>query len=248
MNVIYNEDAREMTLLEDQSIDLVITSPPYYNLVDYKNPLQIGLNETYEEYLSSLNKVWHRCISGLKDKGTICINICNSLELARKNGNQYFDLRHDIQEFFLRENFYVFGEIIWNIFNANYEKQQVDRFREIYPNDKTIFLHNYEYILIFKKKETFLKNSNGFSDVELVNCVWNIPWDYRTQPPAYSHIIVEKLIDELSQMGDCILDPFMGQATTAITAFKKNRRFISYEVNPDIYEKGRVKLKKIGAL
>ncbi|MDN6754672.1 MAG: site-specific DNA-methyltransferase, partial [Lactococcus lactis] len=106
-NFIYNEDAREMEELKQSIVDLVITSPPYFNLVDYKSSKQIGFAETYQRYLQSLNQVWKRCIDSLKDDGTICINVCSTVEITRKNQNCYYDIKHDIEKYFVNHGFYI---------------------------------------------------------------------------------------------------------------------------------------------
>ena len=244
-NVAYNDDARKMEQLAENMVDLVITSPPYFNLVNYNDDNQIGITETYDNYIKSLNKVWKRCIYALKENGTICINICNSLELTRKNNNNYFDIKHDIEDFFVNNDFYIEGTIIWNIYNDNYFNNQVVRYHEAYPSSKNIILNNYEYVLIFKRKKDFKQHNKDFSDTNLINCIWNIPWDYNTRPPAFPKDLVDKLILLYSKENDIILDPFMGQATTAIRALKNNRKFITYEINKDVYDIGIQKIKEV---
>ena len=244
-NVAYNEDARKMEQLEKESVDLVVTSPPYFNLVDYGDSKQIGITESYNNYIKSLNKVWERCIYSLKKNGTICINVCNSLELTRKNENNYFDIKHEIEDFYTKNGFYIEGNIIWDIYNDNYINNQVVRFNEAYPTSKNIVLNNYEYVLIFKRKEDYKKHNKDFSNTKFINCIWNIPWDYTSRPPAFPTELVERLVKLYSNEGDVVLDPFMGQATTAITAFNNNRSFITYEINKVSYDKAIKKFKEL---
>lgn len=64
-----------MTELADNSVNLVITSPPYWQLKDYGNPSQIGFNQSYSEYVDSLNLVWMECFRVLKSGCRVCINV-----------------------------------------------------------------------------------------------------------------------------------------------------------------------------
>ena len=236
-NFIYFNDSRYMPELKEKSVDLVITSPPYFNLVDYEADKQIGINETYQNYLESMEMVWRRCMFALKDTGTICINVCCAAELSRKNNNFYFDIKHEIERFFTDNGYYIAGTVIWNLNNDKYIERQVKRFYDAYPSDIPIVLNNYEYVLIFKKKESFTESDGNFENQKLIDCIWNIPWDYDTKPPAFPQELVNRLIDIYSEEGDVILDPFMGTATTSKCAYNLNRYFITYEINEDSYIK-----------
>lgn len=247
-NKIYLGDSRAMENVENNSVDLIITSPPYFNLVDYQHDNQIGLTETYEGYIQSLNSVWERCSKILKEDGTICINICSTIEVSRKNQNMYYDTKHEIEQFFAEHNFYIEGTIIWNLNNTSYIKNQVERYSTSYSNNESLILNNYEYILIFKKKSEFKEWDKDIENTKFIDCIWNVPWDYSTRPPAFPEQIVNQLIDIYSIEGNIVLDPFMGQATIALCAFKKNRKFITYELNPTTYKLGLEKLKQVGAL
>lgn len=246
-NHVYLGDARSMKNLNDNSVDLIITSPPYFNLVDYKHDDQIGLAETYVEYINSLNCVWKKCIKALKDTGTVCINICSAIELSRKNNNNYYDVKHEIEKFFTKNDFYIEGTVIWNLNNNSYIKNQVERYSSSYSNTRSLITNNYEYILIFKKKSSFKEWDKNNKNTNFIDCIWNIPWNYSTQPPAFPEQVVNKLIDIYSTEGNVVLDPFMGQATTALCSFKKKRRFITYELNPDTYKTSLEKLVHVGA-
>ena len=247
-NNIYLGDSRAMENVENNSVDLIITSPPYFNLVDYQHDNQIGLTETYEGYIQSLNSVWERCSKILKEDGTICINICSTIEVSRKNQNMYYDIKHEIEQFFAEHNFYIEGTIIWNLNNTSYIKNQVERYSTSYSNNESLILNNYEHILIFKKQSEFKEWDKDIENTRFIDCIWNVPWDYSTRPPAFPEQIVNQLIDIYSVEGNIVLDPFMGQATTALCAFKKNRKFITYELNPTTYKLGLEKLKQVGAL
>lgn len=230
-NKVYLGDSRFMEDVENDSVDLIITSPPYFNLVDYQHDNQIGVTETYKGYIQSLNSVWERCSKVLKETGTICINICSSIEISRKNRNMYYDIKHEIETFFVEHDFYIEGTVIWNLNNNLYIKNQVEKYPSSYSNQGSVILNNYEYILIFKKKSEFAEWDRDIERTKFINCIWNVPWDYSTRPPAFPEKIVNKLIDIYSKEGDVVLDPFMGQATTSLCAFNKNRTFITLHLS-----------------
>ena len=74
--VIYNHDSSDMSMIPDESVNLIITSPPYWTLKDYDVEGQIGLgSSSYDYYLNELNKVWKECVRVLAPDGKICINI-----------------------------------------------------------------------------------------------------------------------------------------------------------------------------
>ena len=75
LHTIINGDSRKMTEIPDQSVHLVITSPPYWQLKDYGTDEQIGFNDTYEDYINHLNLVWKECYRVLYDGCRLCINI-----------------------------------------------------------------------------------------------------------------------------------------------------------------------------
>lgn len=245
-NYIYLNDSRFMPELKENSVDLVITSPPYFNLVDYEADAQIGINETYHKYIESMEKVWRRCMYALRDNGTICINVCCSTELSRKNNNFYFDIKHEIERFFTENDYYIAGTVIWNLNNEKYINRQVERFYDAYPQSTPIVLNNYEYVLIFKKKSDFKRSDGNFENQQMIDCVWNIPWDYDTKPPAFPKELVNRLIEIYSKEGDVILDPFMGTATTSKCAFEANRSFITYEINENSYIKATSYFSNLG--
>ncbi|MCD9220276.1 DNA-methyltransferase [Streptococcus thermophilus] len=236
-----------MEEIDVNSVDLIITSPPYFNLVDYNHNNQIGLTETYDTYIRSLNRVWKRCIEVLKEDGTICINICSAIEISRKNKNRYYDIKHDIEKYFTENGFYIEGTVIWNLNNDSYIRSQVEKYPLSYSNQDAVILNNYEYILIFRKKSEFKPWDKVIEKTNFIDCIWTVPWDYSTRPPAFPEQIVNKLIDMYSMEKDVVLDPFMGQATTSVCAFKKNRNFLTYELNPETYSIGVKSLRQLGA-
>ncbi len=148
----------------------------------------------------------------------------------------YYDIKHEIEKFFAEHNFYIEGIIIWNLNNTSYIKNQVEKYPSSYSNNESLILNNYEYILIFKKKSEFIVWDRNIEGTKFIDCIWNIPWDYSTRPPAFPEQIINQLIDIYSLEGDVLLVLFMGQATISLCFFKKNTKFITYELNPTTYK------------
>lgn len=74
-HTIINGDSRQMPELKDKSVDLIITSPPYWQLKDYGTKNQIGFNDSYEDYINNLNLVWNECYRVLNNGCRLCVNI-----------------------------------------------------------------------------------------------------------------------------------------------------------------------------
>ncbi len=79
---VINGDSRSMNELTDNSVDLVITSPPYWQLKDYGTENQIGYNDSYEEYINHLNLVWKECYRVLDNGSRLCVNISDQFARA----------------------------------------------------------------------------------------------------------------------------------------------------------------------
>ncbi len=86
MNHIYLADSRRMPELEDASVHLMITSPPYWQLKDYGAEDQIGYHDTYEAYIEDLNRVWSECARVLHPGCRMCINIGDQFARAAYYG------------------------------------------------------------------------------------------------------------------------------------------------------------------
>lgn len=153
-------DSRNMRQISDDSVNLVITSPPYYNLIDYGHPEQIGFGQTFAEFVKDIGQVLKECTRVFTSDGTICVNICTALQLSRLNNNQYYNLKYEIEKRMYDMQFYTHGVIIWNLYNENYIVDFVfpkDKYLSCYP----VILHSYEYILNFKNEE-YLGSKEGF--------------------------------------------------------------------------------------
>ena len=242
---IYIKSSEDMSELPDNSINLIITSPPYWTLKDYGTAAQIGTgSSSYEEYINNLNKVWAECVRVLTPDGKLCINIMPFL-LTGKSAR--FDRREtrlvldDISQFMFTTNqMYQFGLYIW-------DKRKIARFSSFgsYPYPANIFsTYPYEWITIFSKKgkrlpvDKEIKNKSKISTKEwqdwAINSIWEMqPAKAKSEkhPAPFPDELPKRLIKLYSFYGDTVLDPFAGTGTTAKMALSLGRKAICYELN-----------------
>ena len=144
-NIAYNDDARKMEQLTENMVDLIITSPPYFNLVDYNDDNQIGITETYDNYIESLNKVGKRCIYALKENGTIAI-MWNFLDYKKELEGKIIDIQKKYTKL---------------TFNASEEKQRDEDIVQFFGENKyklKIYENNY-----LQNYENFIGNQLSMS-------------------------------------------------------------------------------------
>lgn len=246
---IYIGDSRNMKEVPNSSVQLIITSPPYGALKDYENDTQIGLNQSYPDYISNLNQVWKECIRVLSPDGKLCINIMPLFE----SGNQTPFKRRvthtvisDIEKFMdSTGEMFTFALYIW-------DKRKIVRFSSFgsYPYPTNIFsTFPYEWIIVFCKKgkrdkvSDEIKEKSKLTQKEwadwAINSFWEMqPAKAKTEghPAPFPKELPHRLIKLYSFYGDTVLDPFMGTGTTAEAALELGRNAIGYEINPEYAE------------
>lgn len=111
---IVHGDSRKMTELENNSVHLVITSPPYWQLKDYGTENQIGYHDSYESYINNLNLVWKECFRVLHNGCRLCINIGDQFARAVYYGRyKVIPIRTEIIKFCEAIGFDYMGAVIW---------------------------------------------------------------------------------------------------------------------------------------
>ena len=88
MKSIFCKSSENMSEIKDSTVNLIVTSPPYFSLKDYGSKKQIGANQTFDEYMNSLNTVWRECIRVLAPDGKLCINIMPLFDKGAKGKNK----------------------------------------------------------------------------------------------------------------------------------------------------------------
>jgi DNA modification methylase len=237
-------DARKMQQVQDESVHLVITSPPYWQLKDYGPREQIGYNDSYEDYVNNLNLVWNECYRVLHKGCRLCIDIGDQFARSVYYGRyKVIPIRTEIIKFCEAVGFDYMGAIIWQkVTTCNTTGGATVMGSFPYPRNGIIKL-DYEFILLFKKlgkpprvsKE--IKEKSKLSQKE-----WNEyfygHWNF-SGAKQHKHLapfpeeLPSRLIRMFSFVGDTILDPFLGSGTTSLAALKLSRNSIGYEINQE---------------
>ena len=237
-------DSRNLSLIKDRSVHLIITSPPYWQLKDYGNDGQIGFHDSYESYINNLNAVWTECYRVLHDGCRLCINIGDQFARSVYSGRyKVIPIRTEIIRFCEMLGMDYMGAVIWQkqtTMNTTGGGAVMGSFP--YPRNGILKI-DYEFILIFKKQgkapvPTVEQKKLSEMTKEEWNAYFASHWNFGGAKQD-GHIAVfpeelpRRLIKMFSFAGETVFDPFMGSGTTALAARNLQRNSIGYEINPD---------------
>ncbi len=151
---IIRGDSRQMNLISDKSVHLIITSPPYWQLKDYGSSDQIGFHDSYESYINNLNLVWNECHRVLYPGCRLCINIGDQFARSVYYGRyKVIPIRTEIIKFCETVEFDYMGAIIWQkVTTTNTTGGATIMGSFPYPRNGILKI-DYEFIMIFKKQE-----------------------------------------------------------------------------------------------
>jgi DNA modification methylase len=243
-------DSRNMSQVADSSVQLIVTSPPYYDLKAYEGAVkeehQLGSPINFETYVDNLNAVWKECVRVLGPDGKLAINIMPIFLSGKENG---FERRStkimltEIEKFMdSTGEMFTFALYIW-------DKRKIVRFSSFgsYPFPPNIFATMpYEWIIVFSKRgkrapvERTIKEASLLSTQEWQNWAVNSIWEMNPakakkegHPAPFPEELPKRLIKLYSFVGDTVLDPFMGTGTTLQAAINLERNCVGYEVSED---------------
>ncbi|MBC8301668.1 MAG: thermonuclease family protein [Pelagibacterales bacterium] len=241
---IINGDSRKMAELKDKSVDLVITSPPYWQLKDYGTENQIGYNDSYEDYINNLNLVWKESYRVLNNGCRLCVNIGDQFARAVYYGRyKVIPIRTEIIKFCEAIGFDYMGAIIWQKKTTSNTTGGASLMGS-YPTPRNGILSiDYEFILLFKKLGTPIKPDRELKEQsKMTKEEWKTYFDGHWNfggARQDGHIAMfpeelpKRLVKMFSFVGDTVLDPFLGSGTTSLAARNLNRNSVGYEMNPE---------------
>ena len=237
-------DSRKMIEVNENSIDLVVTSPPYWHIKDYGVEGQIGYGQSLHEYLKDLYRVWKECYRILKPGRRLCINIGDQFARSIIYGRyKIIPLHAEFISQCEKINFDYMGAIIWQkktTMNTTGGANVMGSYP--YPPNGMVEI-DYEFILIFKKpgksekipKE--IKERSRMTKEEWKEYFYGHWYFGGARQIGHEAMFPEELPRRLIKMytfvDDIVLDPFLGSGTTLKVALELNRNGIGYEINEE---------------
>ncbi len=239
LNKIFCKSSEKMEELPDNSVHLMVTSPPYNVGKEYDRDF------TLKEYLSFLKTVWKEVYRVLVPGGRACINIAN---LGRK---PYIPLHAFIAKDMFELGFLMRGEIIWN--KASSASPSTAWGSWLSPANPTL-RDIHEYILVFSKGTFSRRNTNKRRStisreefLEFTKSVWTFPAVSAKEvghPAPFPVELPYRLIQLYTYEGEVVLDPFMGSGQTAIAAIKTGRLYIGYDIEEEYVKLAERRIKE----
>jgi len=274
LNKIFFKDSRKMTELPDNSVYLIVTSPPYFNIKDYsldgyqenktseKIRGQIGDIANYKKYIEEMLKVWKECERVLKPNGKMIVNT-PLMPMLKKNLNTHFNrhifnINSDIENSILNNTgLFLLDIYIWNRTNPS-KKLMFGS----YPYPRNYYAQNtIEFITVYVKdgpSENALpkdiKEKSKLTEKEWVRFtkqIWNIPVPNKNDLAFGKHSaimpeeIVRRCVRLFTYIGDTVLDPFAGSGTTLKVAKELKRNYVGYEISKSYERVIKLKLQSL---
>lgn len=243
---ILHGDAREMTSVAPASVHLVLTSPPCWNLKDYRHAEgQLGHIDDYEDFLHELDSVWKHCLRALVPGGRL-ICVVGDVCLSRKENSgrhTVVPLHASIQEHCRVLGFDNLAPIVWHkISNAAYEVESGSGFLGKPYEPNAVIKNDIEFILMQRKPGGYRTPDLPTKILSLISADNHKKWfqqiwtgvtgaSTKHHPAPFPVELAERLIRMFSFVGDTVLDPFLGTGTTSVAAAKWGRNSVGFELD-----------------
>lgn len=236
-------DSRNMSRIADRSVQLIVTSPPYWQLKDYGTDDQIGFHDSYEAYVNHLNLVWMECRRVLSDGCRLCVNIGDQFARSAYYGRyKVIPIRTEIIRFCETLGMDYMGAVIWQKATTMHTSGGGAVMGSFpYPRNGILKM-DYEFILLFKKpgqapKPTPEQKQRSVMTKDEWNVYFSSHWTFPgVRQSGHLAMFPEELPKRLIRMfsfeGETVLDPFAGSGTTSLAARRLNRNSVGYEINP----------------
>ena len=237
-------DARDLFIIPDNSVHLVLTSPPYWNLKAYeKDERQLGIINDYQIFVDELEKVWRECYRVLVPGGRIVCVVGDVCLSRRKYGRHaVMPLHSDIAVSCRRIGFDNLNPILWHkISNATFEANTNSSILGKPYEPNAIIKNDMEYILMERKPGGYRKPSLEQRKKSMINRkdfqnwfsqIWEMPGasTRNGHPAPYPLELATRLVKMFSFYNDVVLDPFCGSGTTMLAAMQNERNSIGVEI------------------
>jgi len=257
---LYRADARNLCFLPDESVQLVVTSPPYWTLKEYAvNEEQLGAVQDYDEFLDELDKVWSECARVLVPGGRICCVVGDVCIPRKRDGrHRIMPLHADIMVRTRRLGLDSLTPILWfKIANGAMEADGNGAGFYGKPYQPGAIVKNdFEYVLFLRKGGTYrspspVQKALSILSKEEMKAWLRTSWTdikgvstRKGHPAPYPAELAERLIRLFSFAGDVILDPFAGCGSTSLAALHAGRSSIGVEVEPQYMRLAREKMER----
>lgn len=243
----------ELSKMESNDIQLIVTSPPYWNARDYKHSDQIGFKNRYEDYLVKMGEIFDECVRILLPDGKIALNIGNIYNSDRNEKRTYtvnlvLDLWRILNDY---DDLRFMGTIYWK--KSTSRKSAVLFGSYPYPSNFMISTA-LEAIHVFRKigkrivpkevKEKSVISKDEFKQFR--EPIWHLNGvSNKGHPAIFPNELVNRLIKMYSFYGDTVIDPFCGIGTTNIEALKLHRNSIGIDIQEEYINEAIFKIRRI---
>jgi DNA modification methylase len=255
--IVYFKSSESMDELDDNSIQLIITSPPYGKIKDYGKEDQIGFSDSFDIYFNRLKQVWNECYRVLEPQCRMVINIGDQyLRTTKFERYRILSIASQIINDCIEIGFDFLGDIIWQKVSTTNTTGGCSFMGSIFYPRNGLLTYDYEHILIFKKHEGKSRRKIDIKWKELSKISlsewkkwyighWRIPGVIQKEHIAmFPEEIPYRIIRMFSFIGDTILDPFVGSGTSLKVAKSLLRNAVGYEINQEFKDIIDTKIKQ----
>ncbi len=242
--VTYIKSSEKMAEVGEESVDLVVTSPPYGSIKDYGIDGQIGFADSFEDYFTRLKHVWSECWRVLKPGSRLVVNVGDQyLRKTEHERYRIFPIGAQITLDCMGLGFDFLGDVVWQKISTTNTTGGCSLMGSLFYPNNGLFTFDYEHVLIFKKvginAAKVAPDLREYSKIPLDEWKrwftghWRFPGAVQKEHIAmFPEELPHRIIRMFSAVGDTVLDPFAGSGTTLKVAHSLLRRSIAYEINP----------------